>query len=882
MGDDYQLLIGVVITMKRDLLEKGIVISIMLLLAGAFFVPVISGDINYKTEPVSITINQTDGDIEITYEINDFEEIPVNINGFEYSKIIIGEESNPLLLGKPDIPSICRSIVIPDTAKMEIEIISTDYEEFDNVLIAPSKGDILKCVNPEDVPYVFGDIYMQDAWYPSEIATLREPYILRDYRGQVVDIYPIQYNPVQKIMRFYSEIKVNIYPDGQDTINIIERESLPEKVESNYKSIYNNHFINFGMSSRYDPVSEQGNMLVITYDDFWDEMEPFVEWKNMKGISTEMVKVSTIGDAAAIKIYITDYYDDYGLTFVLLVGDAAQVPSLYTSPYTYSASDPSYSFVAGSDNYQDLFVGRFSAQNSADLETQVERTLEYEKYPQSGEDWYHKGTGIASNQGPGDDGEYDDEHMDFIRDDLLAYTYTEVDQIYDPSATSQMVTNAVNDGRSTINYCGHGSPTSWGSSGFNNNDVNALTNDNMLPFISSVACNNGEFDNYDTCFAEAWLRATNSGEPTGAIGMFASTQSQSWDPPMDAQDEIIDILIETYSDNIRTSYGALCFQGTMHMMDEYGSSCYDETDTWTVFGDPSLQVRTDTPTDMEVDHDEMIPIGSETFELDVTGVENALCAISFEYELLGYGYTDEDGHAVITFFEPIEFMEGVDLVVTAYNKNPYITTVMVGSSYPPEPPTVDGPTAGRINKEYEYTAITTDPEGDQILYMFDWGDGTQSDWIGPVISGESVSASHTWSEIGDYEVKARAKDIEESRSKWTSYPIQMDVPDLNFGVIKGGLFRITATIKNDGIAEADDIDWEISLEGGNIFLGRTSTGTVTNIPAGGETTVTSNLIIGIGDVRVQVSATGPECSAGSSRGGKVYFVFIKVNPGSGL
>ena len=82
------------------------------------------------------------------------------------------------------------------------------------------------------------------------------------------------------------------------------------------------------------------------------------------------------------------------------------------------------------------------------------------------------------------------EHIDNIREDLLDYTYTIVDQIYDPTATSVMVTEAINDGRSIVNYCGHGSPTSWGTTGFNNNNVNTLTNDNMLPFICSVACNN--------------------------------------------------------------------------------------------------------------------------------------------------------------------------------------------------------------------------------------------------------------------------------------------------------------------------------------------------------------------------------------------------------
>ncbi len=866
--------------MKDTQIKKTLVFSIILLLVGAVFIPYTSGE-KYlsNNEPVIIDVVEYNEIIEISYEIDEFKESPVFINNIEYSKILIGEESNLLLTGKPDIPNICRSIVIPDTAKMEIDVTDSSYIEYEGVLIAPSKGDLPRSVTPDEIPYEFDEIYYEDEWFPGDIAKLREPYILRDYRSQVVEIYPIQYNPVEKLMRFYTNIEVNVYENGIDNVNILNREKLPESVDTDFKSIYKNHFINFGKSERYDPVSEQGNMLIITYDSFWNTMLPYVQWKNMKGILTEMVNVSSIGDASAIKTYIADYYEEYGLTYVLLVGDAAQVPTLYISMYSSSATDPSYSYIVGNDNYQDVFIGRFSAQNTGQLETQIERSLDYEKYPQQGAEWYHKGTGIASDQGPGDDGEYDDEHIDNIRDDLLAYTYTEIDQIYDPQGTSAMVTDALNDGRSIINYCGHGSPISWGSTGFNNNDINNLENDNMLPFINSVACNNGEFDNYDACFAEAWLRATNNGEPTGAIGVFASTQSQSWDPPMDAEDEIIDILIETYDNNRRTSYGALCFEGTMHMMDEYGSGCYDETDTWTVFGDPSLQVRTDTSDDMTVDHDEIIPIGADIFELDVPGVENALCAVSYEYELLGHGYSDETGHAEVIFYEPIEFLEGVDLVVTAYNKNPYFATLLVGDSYPPEIPTLDGPAFGRINKTYSYTAVTTDPEGDQILYIFDWGDGSQSEWIGPVTSGTYVSESHTWSEIGDYEVKVRAKDIEGAGSKWSdACNVRMDVPDLKVHM-KGGLFNIKATIRNDGVAEADNINWEISLEGGIILLGRNTAGTIANISAGGEVTVISNLIFGLGEVTVRTIASGPECYVNSDRGGKVLLAYVHVNPG---
>ena len=864
--------------MKHTLFKKTLVLAIIFLLSILTITPSIYGVTNANDiENIKINVSENQNVIEINYKINSFIETPIAIGGTTYYRISLDGESNILLNGVPDLPNICRSIIIPDTAEMKVTLTSSNYEEYNNVLIAPSKGNLLRTVNPEDIPFVFGEIYNNNNFYPGKIVELDAPYILRDYRGQVVKIYPIQYNPVTKTMRFYKDITVEVSPIGTDTRNIINRDELPLKVETNFNQIYKHHFINYGTLDRYTPLEEQGNMLIITYDAFWNNMLPFYEWKILKGIPTEMVNVSTIGDANAIKSYISSYYNTKGLTFVLLVGDAAQVPPYY---YGGSASDPSNTYVVGSDHYPDLFIGRFSAENPSQVDTQVLRSVEYESTPQITAEWYHKGMGVASNQGAGigDDGEADNVHMDNIRLLLLDYTYTHVDQIYDPTGTASMVTTGINDGRSLVNYCGHGSPTSWGTTGFGNSHVNALTNDNMLPFVLSVACNNGEFDSY-TCFAEAWVRATNNGEPTGAIGAFMSTISQSWAPPMEAQDEFNLILVETYQDNKKTTLGGLTANGCMSMNDDYGSSGTGETDYWTLFGDPSLQIRTDTPAEMTVIHDELITIGAETFEVEVVGLENALCAISCNNELLGYGYTDENGIATVTFFEPTEFMEGAQLVVTAYNKIPYIASIQIGDSYPPTVPIMDGPTVGRINKEYEFTALSTDPDVDQIYYMFDWGDGTKSEWIGPVDSGTQITAKHSWAEKGNYSVKAKAKDVEESTSRWTDpHVLTIDVPDIKIKLVKGG-FKVSTMIKNEGIAEADTVDWEINIEGGAVILGRKSIGVIETIAPDESVMIDSGLILGFGKIQAQITFTGPECYDYRERGGSLFLFYVKMNPG---
>jgi hypothetical protein len=50
--------------------------------------------------------------------------------------------------------------------------------------------------------------------------------------------------------------------------------------------------------------------------------------------------------------------------------------------------------------------------------------------------------------------------------------------------------------------------------------------------------------------------------------------------------------------------------------------------------------------------------------------------------------------------------------------------------------------------------------------MFDWGDDTHSQWLGPYNSGETCIAEHTYTEQGQYRVKAKSKDVHGIQSTW--------------------------------------------------------------------------------------------------------------------
>ncbi len=606
----------------------------------------------------------------IRFEIGAFSREAVDLGGEIYYTLRCGREAVLLNEKEPALPRICRRIIVPDDVGLRLNVLDAEYVDYPGTRVVPSKGNLMRSTNPEDVPYEFGEVYATGEWYPGELARIREPFIMRDIRGTVVELNAFRYHPAHQTLRVYTSITVEVVSDGPGNVNVIERSRHTRVGVPDFDGMYRDGLINYGEwgVERLVPVSEHGDILIITHDAFHDTMLPLVDWKRQKGIPTTIVDISSIGNSStAIKTFIRDFYDSTNLVFVLLVGDAAQVATPIVSG---GAADPTYALVDGDDGYPDIFVGRFSAEIVSQVETQVRRTLDYDKQP-TGADWFHKGMGIASLGGPGHHGEYDYQHIGNIRSDLLAYGYTEVDRLYGSVSASQ-VAAALNNGRGIINYCGHGSVNRWTTTGFSNSNVNALTNGNMLPFIISVACVNGKFAGY-TCFAEAWLRATSGGEPSGAVAAYMSSTDQSWNPPMDAQDEVIDLLVAEK----KTTFGGLCYNGACRMIEINGTAGEEMFNAWHIFGDPSLQVRTNDPATLAVGHEALVTAATSTFDVDVYGRRGALCAIYHEGTLYGSAYTDLNCKASISLSEHLPVGETVKLTVTAFNALPHVSTIQV-------------------------------------------------------------------------------------------------------------------------------------------------------------------------------------------------------------
>jgi hypothetical protein len=625
-------------------------------------------------------LESTPQHIILECEVGGFEQQDFVIDGRTYAKISLPGEAERLDRGLPELPVVARSVIIPDNRRMDLRVTAIEYVDLHGITPIPSKGNLLRTVDPAQIPFSFDAFYSGSAWYPEQDATQREPYIMRDYRGTTVVVTPIRYQPSTGTLRVATRMVVELVDAGPGGANVLVRSRVLSAVDASFDEVYRGHFLNYGARhDKYVTVAETGSMLVICYDAFAPAMQSFVDWKNQSGRPTNLVLMSQVGTTSTeVKTFITDQYNQSSnpkLAFVLLIGDSGQIP---TPTSDGGSADPTYGKITGSDWYPEVFIGRFSAENIAQVQTQVLRSVNYEKEPLlAGDVWYAKGTGIASNQGPGDDGEYDYQHVGNIRTKLLNYGYTLVDPIYDPGATAAMVATALNQGRSIINYCGHGSQNAWGTTGYSSSNVSALTNDHMLPYIFSVACVNGQFASA-TCFAEAWLRATHNGNPTGAVATYMSSINQSWNPPMAAQDEADDLLVQ---DRART-FGSLCFNGSCLMIDEYGSGGASMFNTWHIFGDPSLRVRTKAPTAIVATHPDSLP--ADAIELQIaTDCPGAICGLVDGATVLGSAVADSSGHATVVLLDTLTVGQSLTLTLTGYNRIPHFAQITV---YQPVPP----------------------------------------------------------------------------------------------------------------------------------------------------------------------------------------------------
>jgi hypothetical protein len=640
----------------------------------------------------------------------------VFIYGKSYSRVRMPAVNSYLKEGYPDLPRIAKSVIVPDDREMKLRIVREDFERIKVPPVISSKGNILRNVSPSSIPYTFSDFYYSTGVFPEGVASLSEPFIVRDFRGITVYVNPISYDAGTGEIIILRELIVEIYSEGFSLSNVKDR-LAKRSISPSFENIYKDFFINYSQEKlRYDMLEEDGGrMIIICADEYVSEMDSFLIWKRRKGIPTNLYSLSVVGsDTASIRNFIQAQYDSSGVAFCLLVGDGDELPPPVGNIGRAFGkdADPVYAYTDGDDNYPDLFVGRFSSNGGEadNIRNQVMRTIEYERNPEEGGEWYQKGLMVASDLSDDYDSIMDKERCEWLKDTLIYnippyFTYTSIDSSYDPWGSASIISNAINSGVSTINYIGHGYVYGWQSGGgFTVNNIENLTNYSMLPHVISVGCRVGNFKDYD-CFSEVAMTAGTVEDPTGFIVTLGPTIDQTWIPPCIGQEGAVNLLAH-YEAN---TSGGIYFNGLCYMIEQCGGTTSEDgveiAQTWHIFGDPSLQLRTDIPRNFKIDKvlanflDSLVCEVNVYEEDSITPVENAMVSFcSKENSLIASGYTNSVGNYKFTL-DSNNFMhdEYVYLTVTDFNYKTYLdSTTLMSIIFSPESVEVNVPTEVEI------------------------------------------------------------------------------------------------------------------------------------------------------------------------------------------
>jgi hypothetical protein len=109
-----------------------------------------------------------------------------------------------------------------------------------------------------------------------------------------------------------------------------------------------------------------------------------------------------------------------------------------------------------------------------------------------------------------------------------------------------------------------------------------------------------------------------------------------------------------------------------------------------------------------------------------------------------------------------------------------LNVVISQNQAPAKPSKPSGPTEGKPDEPYTFTTSTTDPEGYDLKYGWDWdGNGAIDEWDDNngnyYPSGQQISTSHSWTVQGTYSIQVKCKDIHGYESSWSD-PLEINIP----------------------------------------------------------------------------------------------------------
>ena len=227
--------------------------------------------------------------------------------------------------------------------------------------------------------------YINKMNFRKEIVTVEPLGVLRGVQMARLTIAPFKYNPVTNELMVFNNLEVQVdFGDADYEETVIQK-------QKHYSAAFNPSYLEL---LNYKPLAKDVittypvKYVIVSDPMFQSDLQGFVEWKTKKGFTVVEAYTNdpAVGNTTtSIKAYLEGLYNagspsDPAPSYVLFVGDVAQVPS-FSGNTGWHVSDLYYCTYDGpSDIYPDMYYGRFSATNSSQLMPQIEKTLMFEEY----------------------------------------------------------------------------------------------------------------------------------------------------------------------------------------------------------------------------------------------------------------------------------------------------------------------------------------------------------------------------------------------------------------------------------------------------------------------------------------------------------------------
>ncbi|MDA3813483.1 MAG: C25 family cysteine peptidase, partial [Candidatus Cloacimonetes bacterium] len=644
----------------------------------------------------------------------------INIGGFTHSKII----------GAPKLPIIRKIISVPYGAEISAKALNYKTMKYQlqdfgiNNPLLPAQLPVPKSADPSETVFSYNPkAYSKNQFTSNELISVEELGIMRGVRLFVVEVSPIQYNPVEGTILVLNNIEIQVDFIGGDHAQTQWERS--RTYSPYFEASFANSIFNYSHARSRDQITQYPIKYVIISDPmFQTQLQPFIEWKTEKGF--EVIEAYTdepnVGNTTtSIKSFLQDLYDagtpeDPAPSFVLFVGDVAQIPAWNGSTGSH-ITDLNYVKLDGTDFVADMYYGRFSANNTTELQPQIDKTLEYEKYEMPDPSYLEEVVmiaGVDANFAPTHGNgqiNYGTTNYFNAAHGILSHTY-----LYPLSGSSsaQIIQN-VSDGIGYINYTAHGSSTSWSNPSFTIPNINSLQNEHKYGLAVGNCCLTNKFEVY-TCFGEAWLRAENK----GAIGYIGGTNSTYWDedfwwgvgvgtptanPTYESTGQgVYDGLFHDHGEDFTdwyTTAAGMIFNGNLAVTEGGGMINY-YWEIYSLMGDPSLTAYLGVPEENLATYPDVIFLGLDNIQ--ITAEPYSYVSLTMDGVIHGNGLIDESG-VISLDFEAFITPGMAKLVITRQNCQPLIDEIEVIPSGGPyvifESYTIDDTATGNGNGSLE-------------------------------------------------------------------------------------------------------------------------------------------------------------------------------------